>query len=190
MWLVVGLGNPGRRYRDTRHNVGFVVVHHLAERWGFPAVARSQLGAEVGEGMVDGVEVVTCLPQSFMNRSGQPVHSLAGYYQVPPERVLVVHDDLDLGFGALRCKQGGGHGGHNGLRDIIRLMGADFPRVRFGIGRPPEGVETADHVLAPWLPDEAGALPPLVDRTCEAAQSVLTQGALAAMNRYNARAAP
>jgi len=119
MHLVVGLGNPGARYAKTRHNVGFLVVDELARRWGC-AVDRAQFGADVGAGRLPGGQepVVLCKPQSFMNLSGQPVSSLKGYYKVELPQVVVVHDDVDLPFGDIRVKVGGGHGGHNGLRDL------------------------------------------------------------------------
>jgi PTH1 family peptidyl-tRNA hydrolase len=187
VWLVVGLGNPGRRYEATRHNVGFRVVERLAERWGFPVDAKDLFGAKVGEGQVRNTRVLVARPQGFMNLSGQPVISIAGFHKLGPDRVVVVHDDLDLPVGDVRCKVGGGHGGHNGLRDIIRVIGGDFLRVRYGIGRPPEGWEVADFVLGKWGPEEAALLGPGVERAADVIEVVLTEGAAAAMNQFNVR---
>ena len=186
MQLVVGLGNPGKRYAGTRHNVGFDVVTRLGARFGIRADSP-QLGSLTGSGEVGGQKVQLVLPQSFMNLSGQPVGSIAGYYKVPPEEVVVVHDDLDLPFGDVRCKAGGGHGGHNGLRDLHRHIGPDYLRVRVGIGRPPEGRQTVDHVLSPWTTEERAALDPVVDTAADAVEAILHDGVRAAMNRFNVR---
>ena len=123
MMLVVGLGNPGRKYKGTRHNVGFDVIERLSERWGIRADQKTQLGAQTGDGVINQSRCMVVRPQSFMNRSGKPTADLARYFKVAPENVVVVHDDLDLDFGDIRCKAGGGHGGHNGLRDIHSRIG-------------------------------------------------------------------
>lgn len=183
---MVGLGNPGADYAHTRHNIGFVVVSLLAARWG----ASPQLAAPdalVAEARLLDQQVCLLWPQAFMNRSGTPVASFCAATACPPERVLVVHDDLDLPFGLVRCKSRGGHGGHNGLRDLIGVLGRDFPRVRVGIGRPPPGVGAADHVLGRWSPAESEHLERCVQRAADAAEMVLTEGAAAAMNLFNAR---
>lgn len=186
MRLVVGLGNPGRKYARTRHNAGFLVVERLASRWGLD-VSRKQLGALVGEGRVRDIPVLLALPQSFMNLSGQPVRGLLDFYKGAPQDVLVVHDEVDLPFGTLRLKSGGGHGGHNGLRDLVRHVGADFGRLRFGVSRPPEGWDTADYVLGAWTADEEARLPDLVDRACDALEATLKDGLLPTMNSFNTR---
>ncbi|MDT4920036.1 MAG: peptidyl-tRNA hydrolase, family, partial [Pseudonocardiales bacterium] len=139
-FLVVGLGNPGPRYAATRHNAGFLVVDLLADRIGgrFKAHKSSSGRADVLEGRLAGVPVVLAKPRSYMNESGGPVVSVARFFKIPLERIVVVHDELDLPFGALRLKLGGGDGGHNGLRSVSAALGAkDYLRVRFGIGRPP-----------------------------------------------------
>jgi PTH1 family peptidyl-tRNA hydrolase len=189
VWLVVGLGNPGRRYERTRHNIGFTVAERLAERWGIDPAARLQLGAEVGEGMISGLATVIARPQSFMNASGQPVASLAGYFRVECPRLVVIHDDMDLPFASVRCKRGGGHGGHNGLRDINRALGPDYLRVRAGVGRPPEGWDPASFVLGRWNPQEEAVLPEMVELACDAVECLLREGPEAAMNRFNVRPA-
>ncbi|MEZ4241169.1 MAG: aminoacyl-tRNA hydrolase [Myxococcota bacterium] len=186
MHLVLGLGNPGRRYEQTRHNVGFLVVDRLAERHGVTC-DRRQLGALVTSAEIEGQPAVLAKPQSFMNLSGQPATSLRGFYKVEVDRVVVVHDEVDLPFGQVRVKLGGGHGGHNGLRDIAGKVGAGFTRVRVGVGRPPEGWNTADYVLAGFTSAEQGDLPDLVELAADAVTAVLTDGPTAAMNRFNTR---
>ncbi len=189
MHLVVGLGNPGRRYERTRHNVGFVVVDRLAERAGV-AIERKQLGALVETARIPGVDdlVVLAKPQGFMNLSGQPAASLRGWYKVEAEDVVVVHDDVDLPFGDVRVKKGGGHGGHNGLRDLQEKLGtAGFVRVRCGVGRPPAGWDTADHVLADFTDVEREQLSSSVDAAADAVVLVLAKGPTAAMNQINTR---
>jgi peptidyl-tRNA hydrolase, PTH1 family len=188
MHLVVGLGNPGRRYARTRHNAGFLVVDRVAARAG-ESVDRGQLGADVGTIRLGSAPVVLAKPRSYMNRSGQPVASLKGWYKVELDDIVVVHDDLDLPFAAVRVKQGGGHGGHNGLRDVGRAIGRDYVRVRVGIGRPPEGWDPADYVLARWSGAEASELEEVVDNAADAVEAVVREGPLAAMNRFNERAA-
>lgn len=189
MHLVVGLGNPGRRYASTRHNVGFHVVERLAERWGIQADGK-ELGSLVGHGSIRHQRAALVRPQSWMNLSGQPVVSLLGYYKRGIGDVIVVHDELELPFGQVRLKVGGGHGGHNGLRDLIKHIGRDFVRVRVGIGRPPEGWDPADFVLAKWTEPEASALPGLVDTAADAVEEILVSGITAATNRFNAQAPP
>ena len=186
MFLVVGLGNPGRRYVRTRHNVGFKVIENLQERWQIQGES-AQLGALVGSGMIASTRVTLARPQKFMNRSGHPVASIAGYYKLADKDVIVVHDDVDLPFGQVRVKRGGGHGGHNGLRDIIKHFGRDFPRIRVGVGRPPEGWDTADYVLGKWGPSEQDEVSHMVDQASNAVEAVLRDGLEAAMNQFNTR---
>jgi len=190
MHLVLGLGNPGRRYERTRHNAGFLVVDRLAERQG-TSIVRAQLGALVESVRLGDHPVVLAKPQSFMNLSGQPAASLRGWYKVANEDVVVVHDEVDLPFGDVRVKKGGGSGGHNGLKDLVEKLGtSDFVRVRVGIGRPPAGWDTADYVLSGFSPDEESALPDVVDRAADAVVLVVERGLSAAMNETNRRRAP
>jgi PTH1 family peptidyl-tRNA hydrolase len=190
MWLIVGLGNPGARYEETRHNAGFLVVERLASRWSID-VSQKLFGALVGAGQVAGHKVAMAMPQSFMNLSGQPTRSVMGFYKIPAERVLVVHDELDIPFGDVRLKVGGGHGGHNGLRDLgAQLGGPGFPRVRVGIGRPPAGWDTADYVLGRWNPTERDSLGAVLDTAADAVEAVLKDGVQLAMNQINARVKP
>lgn len=187
--LVVGLGNPGSEYDKTRHNIGQVVVMELAHRHGTTfsrhksnaLVGALRLGASSGE---PGPSVILAVPLSYMNLSGGPVAALARYHKVAPEEVVVVHDDLDLPFGTIRLKRGGGEGGHNGLRSITRSLGtADYCRVRFGIGRPTG--DAVDYVLRPFSPAQRKALPVLVDDAVEAVETVLTEGLEAAQRRFH-----
>ncbi|TNE86764.1 MAG: aminoacyl-tRNA hydrolase [Deltaproteobacteria bacterium] len=187
MHLVLGLGNPGRRYERTRHNVGFVVVDRLAERWG-ENIEKKQFGALVGSALIGRSPAVLCKPQSFMNLSGQPAASLKGFYKVQNEAIVVVHDELDLPFGEVRIKKGGGHAGHNGLRDLQQKLGGnDFIRIRVGITRPPQGWDVADYVLGKWSSSEESSLGEVVERACDAVEAVLADGVTAAMNTFNTR---
>ena len=173
MWLVLGLGNTGGRYTRTRHNIGFVVADRLAELDG-RVCDRKQLGALVERVQLGGQPAVIAKPQGFMNESGQAAASLRGFYKLTNPRIVVVHDELELPFGEVAVRHGGGHGGHNGLRDIQhRLGGNDFVRVRVGIGRPPKGWEVADFVLAEFSATERGDLDAIVERASQATLEVL-----------------
>jgi PTH1 family peptidyl-tRNA hydrolase len=187
-FLVVGLGNPGPRYAATRHNAGFLVVDLLAERLGArfksPGAVRGR--ADVVEGRIGGVPVVLVKPRSYMNESGGPVVAASRFYKVPVERLVVVHDELDLPFGALRLKRGGGDGGHNGLRSTSAALGSkEYLRVRFGIGRPPGRQDPADFVLREFSAAERRDLGYHVDRAADAVEVLLEQGLDAAQNLYN-----
>ena len=187
MDLVVGLGNPGGRYVATRHNVGFLVVDAVARRV-FASIERAQHGALTAKVRVGEVPVVLAKPQEWMNRSGLPVRRLVDYYKVATERLVVVHDDLELPFGEVRIKVGGGHGGHNGLRDLHKhLESSDFVRVRFGISRPPKGWDVADYVLGSWSNQEQGELDGRVAEAADAVEAVLREGVAAAATRFDAR---
>jgi peptidyl-tRNA hydrolase, PTH1 family len=183
--LVVGLGNPGSRYERTRHNVGFGVVERLAERHGV-AVKDKRFNARIGRGQIVGEQVLLARPQTWMNLSGDSVGPMKGYYKLTREEIIVVHDDLDLPFGVVRIKAGGGHGGHNGLRDLVKKTGgAEFNRVRIGIGRPDGPMDPADYVLARWSAEQASVVPDLVDRAADCVEAVLRDGVKDAMNRFN-----
>jgi PTH1 family peptidyl-tRNA hydrolase len=146
--LIVGLGNPGPKYEQTRHNVGFVFVDTLARAKGVSLRPEAKFHGEVGKLLLDGHELWLLKPMTYMNRSGQAAGALANFYKVPPESVLVVHDELDIPVGQLRLKQGGGHGGHNGLRDIISQLGSrEFLRLRIGIDHPGDSRDVTDYVL-------------------------------------------
>ena len=188
-WLVVGLGNPGPTYARNRHNVGHMVIDVLAERAGL-AFKSHKAGAAVAEGRLrpGGPRVVLAKPATFMNVSGAPVAALAKFYKIPPERIVVVHDELDIDFDTVRIKSGGGHGGHNGLRDIVARLGTqDFVRVRVGIGRPPGRQDPADFVLKDFSSTERQVVPNLLEDAADAVDAIATDGVLAAQNRVNQR---
>ncbi len=185
-WLVVGLGNPGPEYAATRHNVGAMALDVLADRVrsGFSRHRRAH--ADVVEGRLEGVRAVLVRSRSYMNESGGPVKALLDFYKVPLDQIVVVHDELDLPFEALRLKLGGGDNGHNGLRSLRRSLGSgDFYRVRIGIGRPPGRQDPADFVLKPFGSTERKELPLLVDRAADAVELLLRDGLEAAQNRFN-----
>jgi PTH1 family peptidyl-tRNA hydrolase len=185
--LVVGLGNPGPDYAETRHNVGFRVVEHLAARAGGGRFSRHKTNADVLEGRLAGRRAVLAKPRTYMNVSGGPVAGLAKYFSVPVEDLVVVHDDLDLGFGVVRLKRGGGEGGHNGLRSISSSVGTrDYLRVRFGIGRPPGRQDPADHVLRRFSGAERKELEFAVDLAADAVEALLADGLEPAQNRFHA----
>ena len=185
MWLVVGLGNPGRQYAGNRHNAGFMVIDELARRTG-AATPRSRMGADLAEAGLGGTKVIFCKPMEFMNTSGFPISRAAAFWKIPPAQTLVVHDDMDLDYGRLRLVEGGGTGGHNGLRSIVSEWGTEgFCRLRFGIGRPPPAWQGADYVLADFSSEERKALPNLIEEAADAAEVVVKDGVVAAMNRFN-----
>jgi peptidyl-tRNA hydrolase, PTH1 family len=185
--LVVGLGNPGPDYAETRHNVGFHVVEMLAVRAGGGRFSRHRTGADILEGRLAGRRVVLAKPHSYMNFSGGPVAGLVKYFAVPVEDLVVVHDDLDLGFGVVRLKRSGGEGGHNGLRSISASLGTkDYLRVRFGIGRPPGRQDPADFVLKRFSSAEKKELDLAVDLAADAAEALLSNGLEATQNRFHA----
>jgi PTH1 family peptidyl-tRNA hydrolase len=185
MWLVAGLGNPGRQYAGNRHNAGFMVVDELLRRSG-AGTPRLRLGAELAEASLGRSKVILCKPMDFMNTSGFAVQRIAAFWKIPPEQTVVVHDDMDLDFGRLKLADGGGTGGHNGLRSIVAELGTEgFPRVRVGIGRPPPAWEGADYVLADFSQEERRALPDLLEEAACATQAIVTDGLVAAMNRFN-----
>ena len=186
MWLVVGLGNPGSEYARTRHNLGFMVVDELAERLG-AGPWKAKLGADVCEGKLGAERLLLCKPMEYMNVSGQSVGKVAGFWKVPVERVVVIHDELDLPFGQLRLGAGGGPGGHNGLRSLIGTMGPAFNRVRVGISKPPPGHDGAGYVLGGFSRDEQKELPFLLTEAREAVEALVETGLTAAMNKFNTR---
>ena len=188
MWLVVGLGNPGATYRRNRHNVGFHLVDGLAAHAG--ARWRTAPDGVWCTPRLAGTPVLLCKPHTFMNRSGQAVARMAARHEIPVERTLVVHDDVDLPFGTLRIKKGGGHGGHNGLRSIVAGLGeSGFLRVRVGIGRPQDG-DVVAWVLGDMPPDQHEDLAKVLSRAQEATLAILQHGIAQAANTFNVRTQP
>jgi peptidyl-tRNA hydrolase, PTH1 family len=190
-WLVVGLGNPGPEYAATRHNAGFLVADLLAEKWRARLARHKRGHALAAEGRIGlpgaTTHVVLVEPMSFMNESGGPVKALMSFYGVEPDRMIVVHDELDIPFTAIRAKLGGGDNGHNGLKSIRRAIGTgEFFRVRVGIGRPPGRQDAADYVLKPFASVERKELPEIVERASDAVECLITEGLDATQNRFNA----
>jgi PTH1 family peptidyl-tRNA hydrolase len=193
VWLVVGLGNPGAEYERTRHNVGQVVLDELASRTR-ESLKRHRTGARIAEvrlgvapGGAPGPRVVLAAPTSYMNVSGGPVAGLAKYFDVDVERLVVVHDELDVPFGSVRLKRGGGEGGHNGLRSISKSLGdKDYARVRVGIGRPPGRQDPADFVLKEFSSTERKDLPFLVMDAADAVEKLVAEGLEAAQQKFHA----
>jgi peptidyl-tRNA hydrolase, PTH1 family len=167
-WIIAGLGNPGPEYAGTRHNAGYMVVSLLAGRMGVRFKAH-RTPNDIAEGRLAGQPVTLAKPRSYMNLSGAPIASLAAYYKTPPERIVVIHDELDLPFPVIRLKLGGGDNGHNGLRSITQALGTrDYYRVRFGIGRPPGRMDAATYVLRDFTAAERAELPLAIDRCADA----------------------
>ncbi len=186
-FLVVGLGNPGRQYKNTRHNAGFLVVDRLSERLGVQ-FSRLQFRALVVDGRYQDRKIILAKPQTYMNESGQAVGSLVRFYKITQDNIVVVHDDVDLPFGALRLRPAGGSGGQKGMGSIIERLGTqEFPRLRVGIGRPPGQMLAAAYVLQEFDRDEKQELPGVIDRAVDALLSVVTNGLEKAMNQYNAK---
>jgi PTH1 family peptidyl-tRNA hydrolase len=181
VWLIAGLGNPGPEYEHTRHNIGFMVADELARRWSMNSW-KSKFGGEVGQKD----QTVLVKPQEYMNVSGQAVQRTAAFYKIEAKQIIVVHDEIDLPFGKLRVKVGGGHGGHNGLRSIIQQMGDSFLRVRCGVGKPNGGKEkVTGHVLGGFSKAEQQELPFLVGGAADAVELIMSKGPTAAMNQMN-----
>jgi PTH1 family peptidyl-tRNA hydrolase len=188
-WLVVGLGNPGAQYAATRHNVGQMVADELASRIG--ATFKShKTPSRVAEGFIGpgGPKLVIAKPNGYMNTSGGPVSALLKYYSLPVDRLVIVHDELDIPFDTVRLKQGGGHGGHNGVRDVSKATDGGFTRVRVGIGRPPGRQDSADFVLKEFSGTERQALPNLVSDAADAVEAVVEHGLVAAQQRFHSPA--
>ena len=185
MKLVVGLGNPGDKYADTRHNIGFRVAEHLALRSGI-TLKKSGYQGVYGVGRMAGEEVTILLPQTYMNLSGASVGSACKSLGINPGDLIVVHDDIDLAFGILKIKSGGGHGGQNGVRHIKEVLGTgDFTRVKVGIGRPRTSGDVSDHVLSRFNAAERKSLEDILSGVSEAVEKIIENGVQEAMNAYN-----
>lgn len=188
-WILVGLGNPGRQYASSRHNVGFMLIDRLTVRLD-AAGLRLQSKALVSTGSFQGHKILLAKPQTYMNLSGQSVQGLSNFYKLSLDRLLVAHDDLDLPFGTLRLRPGGGAGGQKGVASAIEKLGSrDFSRLRIGIGRPPGRMDPADYVLQEFSAAERQRLPEVLDRAADAALTFISSGLQAAMTRFNAGSA-
>jgi peptidyl-tRNA hydrolase, PTH1 family len=189
MFLIVGLGNPGREYKETRHNAGFMVVDRLCQKWGVKP-NRLQARALITTTMVGEEKVVLAKPQTFMNLSGQSAAALVRFYKVELNNLLVVHDDLDLPLGTLRLRPGGGSAGQKGLASTIQMLGTpEFCRLRVGIGRPPGRMDAADYVLQPFSKSEEELMGFVLNKAEEAVMTYLEQGIVKAMNQFNGQQA-
>ncbi|KAA1400365.1 aminoacyl-tRNA hydrolase [Aeromicrobium ginsengisoli] len=185
-WLVVGLGNPGPTYASTRHNVGYLVTAVLAARTGGSWKKHKSGRADVIEGRLAGERAILGRCRSYMNESGGPVSTLAKFYDVEPDHLVVIHDELDIDYGMLRVKLGGGDNGHNGLKSIRQSLGTgDFYRVRVGIGRPPGQQSVHDFVLKPYSSAERKDLPTYVEEAADAVESLMTQGLELTQSAFN-----
>ena len=184
-YLIIGLGNPGREYKDTRHNIGFMLIDHLADRIGARGM-KVQSKAIVTSGLFKETKLILAKPQTYMNLSGQSVQGLLHFYKIPHSHLIVAHDDLDLPYGTIRIRPTGGPGGQRGMANTIELLGTkDFPRLRLGIGRPPGRMDPKDYVLQNFSKDEIKLLPELLTRASDAALEFVENGLNAAMNKYN-----
>ncbi len=185
MHIVAGLGNPGAPYANTRHNVGFDAVDHLAAEYRI-VMNKVKHKALVGEGVIQGERVLLVKPQTYMNLSGDALHEILHFYKVPPAQLVVIYDDIDLPVGKLRIRPAGSAGTHNGMRSILSRIGTEaFPRVRIGVGKPPAGWALADFVLSRFSAEERKRIDEVVERVTAAIPAVLTAGAEAAMAKYN-----
>ena len=183
--LIVGLGNPGLAYRHNRHNVGFMVADALADKLEIP-LKRVKFKAQIGNGKLEDIPIIIAKPLTFMNKSGEAVAPLVRYFKVPLERLLVIHDDMDLPLGTLRMRPSGGSAGHNGMLSIFDKLGTNaIPRLRVGIGRPPGRMDPADYVLQDFPKSDEELLKMVIAQACEAAIAFITTGLEKAMNTYN-----
>ncbi len=184
-FLLVGLGNPGREYRDNRHNIGFMAIDRLAEEWDI-SMNRAQSKAVVGFGNREGNKVILVKPQTYMNLSGDSVAALVKFYKIPLDHLIVFHDDLDLPLGSLRLRSTGGSAGQKGIGSIIQKLGTpDFTRIRIGIGRPPGRMDAADYVLQAFGKHEIEIVQTVLEQVVRAVESCLKDGLEQAMNLYN-----
>ncbi len=184
MYIVAGLGNPGAKYANTRHNVGFDVIDFLSAEYRIP-VQRIRFKAVTGEGMIQGEKVVLVKPQTFMNLSGESIRDIMHFFRLPPANLIVIYDDIDLDVGKLRIRASGSAGTHNGMRNILLRLGTEqFPRLRIGVGRPPAGWKLADYVLSRFTDIERPKVNETIERAALAATAIVRAGTEAAMSRY------
>ncbi|MBI3752578.1 MAG: aminoacyl-tRNA hydrolase [Deltaproteobacteria bacterium] len=193
--LIIGLGNPGTKYKDTRHNIGFMAIDSLAEANSIK-LNKKDFESLWGKGSIKDKEVILLKPQTYMNLSGEAVQAVSDYFDIEPKDILVIYDDIDLELGMMRIRLSGGSGGHNGMESIIEHLGTnDFPRIRLGIGRPDikklkvksqkSKVDVAEYVLNPFDPEEKTILKPMLEKTKEAVDVIVNDGIEKAMNKYN-----
>lgn len=189
LWLIAGLGNPGKTYAHTRHNIGFLAVDRLSAHHNI-TLNRNMFKNRSGRGTINNIAAIIAQPQDYMNRSGLPVSQLARYFNVRTDKIVIIHDDMDIGTGRIKIKTGGGHGGHKGVRSIIETLGTnDFTRIRIGIGRPlaegRKGPDVTDFVLGKISKQELEDYREVLETVREGVEMILERGTLAAMNTYN-----
>ena len=185
MYIIAGLGNPGKEYENTRHNIGFDVIDRLAEEENI-AVMESKHKALIGKGYVAGQKVILAKPQTFMNLSGESVRAAADFYKVDPEHIIIVYDDISLDVGQLRIRKKGSAGGHNGIKNIIAHLGTqEFPRIKVGVGDKPKKMDLADYVLSRFSKEDRAVMEDAFREAAGAVEMMIIQGADAAMNQFN-----
>lgn len=186
MWLIVGLGNPGNQYKLTRHNIGFMAVDNYLEGAGRPPI-KSQFKAEIAQFKIGEHQVIFCKPQTFMNLSGESVQPLMGFYKIPQDHLIVMHDEIDQPYGQIKIHKNRGHAGHNGIRSISGLLGsADYIRLRLGVGRPENpNVPVADYVLGRFTSEEESKMPEFLNRVGDAIEAILDHGVQKASTQFN-----
>lgn len=183
--VIAGLGNPGNKYENTRHNVGFGTIDLLSSKYGIK-VNKLKHKALTGEGTIAGERVLLVKPQTFMNLSGESIRDVAEWYKLPMDNIIIIYDDVDLPVGTVRIRPKGSSGTHNGMKSVIyQLQSDEFPRIRIGIGKAPEGWDLADYVLGRFSPEETGAIRESIERAADAAAKIVSSGIAAAMNQYN-----
>ena len=188
-FMIVGLGNPGAEYRETRHNFGFMVLDALADRWSLP-LKKIKFKAIIAEGKFNGQKIILAKPLTYMNESGRAVAPLLKFFKCPVENMLVIHDDLDLPLGTLRVRPSGHSAGQRGIESISQLLGTtEFPRMRLGISRPPGQMDPKDYVLKKFLPNEEELKKMVINHAQEAVETFVIEGLVAAMNKYNGEVA-
>ncbi len=187
MKLIVGLGNPGRSYQDTRHNVGFMIADKIAGDFGI-SFSKKKFDTVYGRGLIEDNEILLVKPLAYMNRSGPPVQQLARYYRIQSKDMLVIHDDIDLAYGRLKIKEKGGHGGHNGIRSLIDAFGGgDFLRLRIGVGRSETGSDVTGHVLGRFSAQQIQFLDRVIENARNAVVTILSHGTKVGMNLFNGK---
>lgn len=187
MILIAGLGNPGRDYAGTRHNIGFGVITRISDKYNIPITSREHK-AICGKGMIAGTKVILAQPQTFMNLSGESIRSLADYYKIDPEDIIIAYDDIDLEVGQIRVRRKGSAGGHNGIKSIISHLGTnEFPRVKVGVGAKPQGGDLVRHVLGRFSKEDERVIGEALDLAAGAVEDIVAEGVEAAMNHFNAK---
>lgn len=188
MYIILGIGNPGKQYDGTRHNIGFITMDRMSETYGIK-INKIKHKALIGEGNIKGEKVILVKPQTYVNLSGESLREICAYYKIPPEQVIVIHDDVSLDCGRLRIRKKGSDGGHNGLKSIIyQLQSDEFTRIKIGVGAPPAHYDMADWVLGRFLKEEIAQLEKLVDCVVEdVVPEIMKNGAESAMNQYNGK---